>query len=81
MLTLSNCAYGIGKAGVDRISTDCGVELRKHNVACLSLMLNGVKTEDTMQMIKEKGDKVFIPLNPNDPILNVRLPLFYFLLF
>ena len=30
-----NVAYGVGKAGVDRLSTDCGIELKKQNVACL----------------------------------------------
>ncbi|RNA30988.1 dehydrogenase reductase SDR family member 1-like [Brachionus plicatilis] len=52
-----HACYGIGKAGVDRISSDCGLELRKHNVACLSLLLNGVRTEFSEQILREKGDK------------------------
>jgi dehydrogenase/reductase SDR family protein 1 len=29
---LFNVAYGIGKAAVDRMAVDCGIELKKHNV-------------------------------------------------
>ena len=66
-----NVAYGIGKAAVDRMSVDCGIELKKHNVACLSLLLNSVRTEDTEQMVREKGDKVFVKLDPNNKLLRV----------
>ena len=38
-------AYGIGKAAVDRMAADCAVELRKHNVAMISLWPGPVKTE------------------------------------
>lgn len=64
-----NAAYGIGKAGVDRMSVDCGIELRKSNVACLSLLLGGVKTELTEQMIRDKGDQAVLNLDPNHPFL------------
>ena len=56
---------------MDRISTDCGIELKKHNVACLSLMLNSVKTEDTLKMIKEKGDSIHLKLDPTNPLFKV----------
>jgi hypothetical protein len=36
---LFNVAYGVGKAACDRMAIDCGIELKKHKVACLSLML------------------------------------------
>jgi dehydrogenase/reductase SDR family member 1 len=65
-----NAAYGIGKAGVDRMSHDCGIELRKFNVACLSLLLGGVRTEFSEQMIHERGDKAVLKLDPNNPFLN-----------
>jgi dehydrogenase/reductase SDR family protein 1 len=59
---LFNVAYGIGKAALDRMSVDCGIELKKNNVACLSLMLGAVRTELTSKYIvgsenvKLKGD-------------------------
>lgn len=42
---LFNVAYGIGKAAVDRMAVDCGIELKKHNVTMLSLYPGAVKTE------------------------------------
>ena len=65
-----NAAYGIGKAGVDRMSADCGVELKKHKVTCLSLLLGGVKTEMSQELVRTKGDKVVLKLDPNNPFLN-----------
>jgi dehydrogenase/reductase SDR family protein 1 len=40
-----NVAYGIGKAALDRMAADCGVELKKHNVCMLSIYPGAVKTE------------------------------------
>lgn len=45
---LFNVPYGIGKAAVDRMAVDCGIELKQHKVACLSLMLGAVRTEQMM---------------------------------
>ena len=42
---LFNVAYGIGKAGCDRMAADCGHELRKTGVAMVSLWPGAVKTE------------------------------------
>ncbi len=42
---LFSSAYGIGKAAVDRMAVDCGVELKKHNISVLSLWLGSVDTE------------------------------------
>lgn len=53
------------------MSVDCGIELKKHNVTCLSLMLNGVKTELAMDVVKEKGEKAVLKLDPNSKLLNV----------
>ena len=47
-------AYGVGKEGVDRMAVDCGIELRKHNVACLSLWTGGVHTEMMDKMIADR---------------------------
>ena len=46
--------YGVGKEAVDRMAVDCGIELRKHNVACLSLWTGGVHTETIDKLAKEK---------------------------
>ncbi|KAL3885606.1 hypothetical protein ACJMK2_025656 [Sinanodonta woodiana] len=35
-----NPCYGIGKEACDRMAADCGLELRKHNVAFVSFKLN-----------------------------------------
>jgi len=42
---LFNVAYGIGKAGCDRMAADCAFELKKNNVAMISLWPGAVKTE------------------------------------
>lgn len=44
-------AYGVGKAGVDRLSNDLAFELRKHNVACVTLWPGAVKTEILMKIV------------------------------
>ena len=38
-------AYGAGKAGVDKMAMDMGVDLREHDVAAVSLWLGFVRTE------------------------------------
>lgn len=65
-----NTAYGVGKAATDRMSQDCGVELRKHNIASIALLLGGVKTEASKEMLKERGDKAVLKLDPNSLLLN-----------
>jgi len=42
---LFNVAYGVGKAGCDRMAADCAFELRKSKVAMISLWPGPVKTE------------------------------------
>jgi dehydrogenase/reductase SDR family protein 1 len=51
---LFNVAYGIGKAAVDRMAADCGVELKKHNVCMLSLYPGAVKTELVQNILKNE---------------------------
>ncbi len=65
----SNPAYGIGKAAVDRMTQDCGIELRKHNIASIGLLLGGVRTELSEQMLAEKGDRAVLKLDPTHPFL------------
>jgi dehydrogenase/reductase SDR family protein 1 len=48
-----NVAYGVGKAGVDRLARDMAHELLPHKVACISLWPGIVKTERLVAM----GDK------------------------
>jgi dehydrogenase/reductase SDR family protein 1 len=43
--SLGNVPYCVGKAGIDRMAADCGIELRNHNVACVSLCVGAVRTE------------------------------------
>jgi len=42
---LFNVAYGVGKAGCDRMAADCAFELKKSGVAMISLWPGPVKTE------------------------------------
>lgn len=42
---LFNVAYGVGKAGCDRMAADCAIELKADNVAMVSLWPGAVKTE------------------------------------
>ena len=48
---LFNVAYGVGKAGKDRMAADCAVELKKYNVAMVSLWPGAVKTEKMQESI------------------------------
>lgn len=63
---LFNTAYGIGKAALDRMSHDCGIELKKQNVACLSLMLGAVRTElVTTQFLNKESENLKLKSDPN----------------
>jgi len=64
---LFNVAYGVGKAGCDRMAADCGHELRKSGVAMISLWPGPVKTEyitdkmndgNPMAKLFEKGETI-----------------------
>ena len=48
---LFNVAYGVGKAACDRMAADCAMELKKHNVAMVSLWPGAVKTEKVQDMV------------------------------
>ena len=56
---LFNVAYGIGKAGCDRMAADCGHELRKTGVAMVSLWPGAVKTEYMEVRRETESLKVF----------------------
>ncbi|CAF0932463.1 unnamed protein product [Brachionus calyciflorus] len=63
---LFNVPYGVGKAALDRMAVDCGIELKKHNVACLSLMLGAVRTETMTDLVSKGGDKLKLKSDPNN---------------
>eukprot|EP00096_Caligus_rogercresseyi_P000259 TRINITY_DN1065_c0_g1_i2.p1 TRINITY_DN1065_c0_g1~~TRINITY_DN1065_c0_g1_i2.p1 ORF type:complete len:308 (-),score=62.48 TRINITY_DN1065_c0_g1_i2:31-954(-) len=48
---LFNVVYGIGKAACDRMAADCAVELKKKNVAMVSLWPGPVKTEEITERV------------------------------
>jgi len=56
MRYLFNVPYGVGKAALDRMSQDCGIELKQHNITCLSLYPGAVRTELIMDIIKTNND-------------------------
>ncbi|XP_071949628.1 dehydrogenase/reductase SDR family member 1-like [Antedon mediterranea] len=53
MRYLFNVAYGVGKEACDRMAADCAVELKKHNVAFVSLWPGPVPTETVMDKIED----------------------------
>ena len=59
-------AYGVGKEAVDRMAVDCGTELRKHNVACLSLWTGGVYTENIEKILESKKNE---PRNEKEEVM------------
>eukprot|EP00956_Cyclotella_meneghiniana_P022928 scaffold43948_cov49-Cyclotella_meneghiniana.AAC.1 len=47
-----NVAYGVGKAGSDRLASDMALQLAKHNVDTVSLYPGVVRTEGNVEMDK-----------------------------
>ena len=47
-----NVAYGVGKAGSDRLASDMSLQLAKHNIDSLSLYPGVVRTEGNVEMDK-----------------------------
>lgn len=52
-----NPAYGIGKTGVDRMTADCALELKKHNVAFVGLSPGVVKSDTLLALTKVAEDR------------------------
>ena len=46
-----NPAYGIGKAATDRMAHDCGIELKKHNVANVGKQCDKIDQSKTISCI------------------------------
>ena len=53
-----NVAYTVGKSGCDRMATDCAIELKKENVAMVSLWPGAVKTEFVQEHMSDKSNYV-----------------------
>ncbi|MGD0529903.1 MAG: SDR family NAD(P)-dependent oxidoreductase, partial [Polyangiaceae bacterium] len=64
-----NVAYGVGKAGVDRMSRDMARELRPHGVAAVSIWPGIVKTE---RLLREPERLGFNPQGGESPQLSGR---------
>jgi dehydrogenase/reductase SDR family protein 1 len=64
-----NVAYGVGKAGVDRMTRDMGRELASHGVAVISLWPGVVKTE---RLLAEPERLGFDTTNGESPLLSGR---------
>ena len=45
-----NVAYGVGKAGADRLASDMAIQLAKHNIDTVALYPGLVKTEGNVEM-------------------------------
>lgn len=50
-------AYGVHKAGMDKMAADMAVDLKDHNVAALSIWMGALLTERLQRMIKSEPDK------------------------
>jgi dehydrogenase/reductase SDR family protein 1 len=57
-------AYGVGKAGVDRLAKDMAIELQSEDICCVSLWPGVVNTERTQQLVAsgDWGKYVKVPL-------------------
>ncbi len=64
-----NVAYGVGKAGVDRMSRDMGRELKPHGVTAVSLWPGIVRTERLLQDPQRLG---FDPTHGESPTFSGR---------
>lgn len=51
---LFNVPYGVGKEACDRMAADCGHELRKENVAFISLWPGPVGTENVLSLLQDR---------------------------
>ncbi|XP_072021055.1 dehydrogenase/reductase SDR family member 1-like [Amphiura filiformis] len=49
----ATAAYCVGKSGCDRMAAECAIDLKKHNIAFISLWPGAVKTELINHMMQE----------------------------
>ena len=57
---LLNVPYTIGKSATDRMATDCAIDLKKENVAMVSIWPGPVKTEAMADLFKNPNGKLKI---------------------
>lgn len=50
-----SCSYGAGKAGLDRLTADMGIELKPKGIAAMALYPGSVSTEFIQDAAKERG--------------------------
>ena len=50
-----NVPYCVGKSACDRMATDCSIDLKKENVAMISLWPGAVKTEFVQANMNDKS--------------------------
>ena len=55
-----NVAYGVGKAALDKMTSDMAEELREQSVAVVSLWPNGTRTEDYGEISSTLGDRLAV---------------------
>ncbi|XP_038069927.1 dehydrogenase/reductase SDR family member 1-like [Patiria miniata] len=48
LIYIFNAPYCVGKSGCDRMAVECGLELKKHNIAVVSLWPGPVKTKTVL---------------------------------
>lgn len=53
---VGNVAYGVGKAGVEKLVADMATELRPHNIASISVWPGFTRTEDVVDDLKRYPD-------------------------
>lgn len=64
-------AYGVGKAGVDRLAADMAVDLKDHGIACVSIWPSAVKTEFILEQVA-LGKAKIDPARAQSPQLSGR---------
>jgi dehydrogenase/reductase SDR family protein 1 len=62
---LNNVAYGVGKAGVEKLTADTAEELRPHGVAVVSLWPPFTKTELVLPEMEQYADFVRYMASPH----------------
>ena len=64
-------AYGVGKAGVDRLAEDMAVDLKEQGIAAVSIWPSAVKTEFIMEQVA-LGKAKIDPSRAQSPLLSGR---------
>ncbi|XP_071172545.1 dehydrogenase/reductase SDR family member 1-like [Mytilus edulis] len=68
-----NVPYGIGKEANDRMAADCAIELRKMDVAFVSLWPGLVRTEQVLHLLTTKADE---PISTSEETMKLDPSMF-----